>query len=243
MEKNNKKYLIFSVILLIASIYLNYITFYLNTIYIYEKFDVTGVAQIVQRIMTVIILIISVIVLIKSIKAREEGVDFLFNEVMISVFVIYMLLSIITYIYVRNTEEKTAINMKNEIETYGEKTAQNQLKKNNTKNKNSFEKDFYNILSDALAESEYASSDKYYDRKKEIIDQVENSSTVKRYISMLFYNYLYDDYGSIMTDEIEYYGIFSKFMLIGLIGAIFYFSKMSKLNQNVIMEDFWDRKE
>ena len=230
MEKNNIKYLIFSVILLVACIYLNYITFYLNTIYIYEKFDFTGVAKTIQRVMTVIILIISIIVLIKSIKAREEGVSFLFNKVMVGIFIIYMILSICTYIYVRNTEEATAINMKNEIEAYGEKTKQNQLKKNNIKNKNSFANDFYNTTSKALAESEYAASDKYYERKKEIIDQVENSSTVERYISMLFYNYAYNNYGSIITDEIEYYGIFLKLMLIGFIGAIFYLFNMIRSN-------------
>ncbi len=235
MEKNNIKYLIFSIGLLVICLYLNYITFYSNTIYIYEKFDFTGVAKTVQRVMTVIILIISIIILIKSIQAKEKGVNFLFNKIMAGVFIGYMLLSLCTYIYVRSTEETSAINMKNEIEAYGEKTKQNQLKKNNVKNKNSFANDFYSVASNALAESEYAANDKYYERKKEIIVQTENSSKVERYISMLFFNYAYNHYGSIVTDEIEYYGIFLKLMLIGLIGAIFYLFNMGRFNQNVIM--------
>ncbi|MBR3696956.1 MAG: hypothetical protein IKM97_01595 [Clostridia bacterium] len=224
MEKNNNKYLIFSICLFSVSLILNYNTFYLNNIYLYNHFDFTGISKIIQIIMTIIILIISSICLIKSIQAKENGVDFLFNKFMSFVFIIYAILCICTYIYIRSSEEEVALKMKNDLENYGENFKQEQLNKNKYNNKNSFEYDYYNFISEALSQNEYAINDEYYDRKKEILEQVENSSKIERYLSMLIYNFSYQHYGSssIKFNEIQYYGIFLILASIGLIGAKFY---------------------
>ena len=223
MEKNNIKYLIFSWILFNASGYLNYNTCYSNKIYLYKHFDFTGIAETIQILMTIIILVISIICLIKSIQAREKGVDFLFNKCMVAVFIIYSILSICTYIYVRSSEENVALKMQSDIEEYSKTTKQDQLNKNKVKNKNSFE--------------EYMVNDKYYERKKEIIEQIENSSKIERYISMLFVNYSYEHYGSTITDEVEYYGIFLELILIGLFGAIFYLFNMNAKDNTKVFYD------
>ena len=222
MKKNNIKYLIFAIVLIGISLELNYKTFNLNTIYLYDRFDVTGAAKTIQRVMTIIILLISIICLAKSIQAREKGVDFLFNKCMIVIFIIYTILSLFIYIYLRNYEEKVAIKMKNDIKSYSKATQQNQLKKNKVKNKNSFESDFCNTILEGLAESEYMVNDEYYERKKEIIKQIDNSTSVERYVSMLFYNPSYNYYGSSISQEVKYYQTFSKCFLIGIVGTVFY---------------------
>lgn len=224
MKENNIKYLSFSACLLFVSLILNYNTIFKNTLYIYNHFDFIGIAKIIQTIMALIILAISIICLIQSIRVKENGVNFLFNKFIGVVFIIYAILSICTYIYIRNSEEEIAMKMKNDIENYGTKIKQEQFQEKRVKNKNLIEFNFYNTLSDVISQNEYSINDKYYERKKEIIEQVENSSRLERYMSMLFYNFSYDYYGSSSTrmDEIRYYGIFLKLFCIGLIGAMFY---------------------
>lgn len=227
-KKNNKKYLSIALALISTSLGLNYNTF--DLVYIYKKFDFTGICQTMQRVLTITILIISIICLVKSIRAREKGVDYLFNKCMVAVFIIYTISSIFTYIYLRTYEEKTALKMKSDIEIYSQETKQKQLKKNKVKNKNSFEYDFYNTISEGLAESEYRVNDKYYERKKEIIEQIENSSYIERYSSMLFYNYSYEYYGSVGYDEREYYETFLYCFLVGIFGTIFYLFNTKEKN-------------
>lgn len=77
-ELNNIKYLSIALALILTSLGLNYNTFELNTVHIYNKFDFTGICQIMQRVLTITILIISIVCLVKSIRAREKGVDLLF---------------------------------------------------------------------------------------------------------------------------------------------------------------------
>ena len=88
MEKNNIKYFIFSIILVIISLSFVYNSF-LNNIYVYETFDITGISKIIQITMSVIILIISIICLIKAIQAKEKGVNYIFNKCILIVFIIY----------------------------------------------------------------------------------------------------------------------------------------------------------
>lgn len=222
MEKNNIKYFICSIGLLGTSLDLAYNVFYSNTIYLYEHFDFTGVTKTIQMVMTAILLVISAICLMKSIQAREDGVDFLFNKSIAIVFIIYTVLSICAYICVRSVEESTATKMLKDIKENSQSIKKNELGKNKINNKNLSEYDFYNTISEALSESEYAINDKYYERKKEIINQVENSSKIERYSSMLFYNYSYKYYSPVILDEIEYYSIFLDLSLVGVVGAIFY---------------------
>lgn len=222
MEKNNIKYLIFGVTLIVVSLVLNYSTLYLNNIYIYKHFDYTGIAKIVQRVMTLLLLVISIVCLVKSIQTREKGVDFLFNKCMTGVFIIYTILSLVTYIYLRTSEENVAMKMKGDIESYSQTTKQNQLKKNNVKNNNSFENDFYKAISEGLAETEYMKNDENYERKKEVIEQVESSSSIERYISMLLYNPSYEYYTSTVSNEIKYYETFLRCFIVGIVGTIFY---------------------
>ena len=246
IEKNNIKYLINSVALLGISLDLNYITFYLNNIY--NHFDITGISKTIQMMMTIILLIISIICLVKSIKTREKGVDYLFNKFMFITFIIYTVLSIFTYVYVRSSEENISIKMSEDIKNYSEEQKEDILKKNKInvnikayrysvdkiKNKKSAAYDFYSTLADGLGESEYAINDKYYERKKEIIKQIENSSVIERYVSMLFYNYSYDHYSTVISNEVEYYSIFLKFFLIGVFEAMFYlFNSKEKESGNV----------
>ena len=137
----------------------------------------------------------------------------------------------------RSSEENVALKMQNDIEEYSKTTKQDQLNKNKVKNKNSFEDRFYSALSETLSEGEYMVNDKYYERKKEIIEQIENSSKIERYISMLFVNYSYEHYGSTITDEVEYYGIFLELILIGLFGAIFYLFNMNAKDNTKVFYD------
>lgn len=232
MEKNNIKYFIVSIILVVISLSFVYNSFS-NNIYVYETFDITGISKIIQITMSVIILIISIICLIKAIQSKEKGVDYIFNKCILIVFIIYMILSVFSYIYIRSSEEKSAIKMKEDITQYSETFSINNKKDKKLKN-------LYNTLSYTLAESEYMEKDEFYGRKKEIINQVENSSTLERYISMLFLNYSYDYYSSVKLTEIQYYGIFLKFFLIGICAAGFYlFNINPKDNNNV----FYDRKD
>ena len=125
--------------------------------------------------------------------------------------------------------------MQTDIENYSEITKQNRLKKNKVRKKNSFEYEWYENLSETLAEGEYMVNDEYYERKKEIIKQIENSSSIERYISMLFFNTTYNYYGSVITDEIEYYETFFKCFFTGIVAAVFYlFNTRAKDNNTKV---------
>lgn len=222
MKKNNIKYMIFALALIGISLTLNDSTFYTNTIFIYDHFDITGVAKTIQRGITIILMSISIICLVESIKVKEKGVNFLFNKCMVCVFIIYTILSLGTYIYVRSYEEKIATKMQDDIKNYSQIVKQNQLDKGNVKNRKIFKFDFYNTISKSLAETEYKMKDEHYERKKEIIKQIENSSNIERYTSMSILNPTYKCYGSYMIDEVKYYETFFKCFLIGIVGTVFY---------------------
>ena len=233
MKKNNIKYLIFSGCLMLAVLYFAFDIVYLSNTNVYKELDITGLGKYIEIIISIILAVLAIVSIVKPIKAREKSVDFSFNKNMCMAFIAFTILAIVGFVFVRGAEENVAQTMKSNITNRGEGLLANSVAAEKSDQiTNAWYGDLKHLAEDR-AESEYISGDKYYWRKSRILTQIEYSSGIERYISMAIYNpnYTYYGYYSIEREEVEYYGVFLKLAIIGVIGVAFFgFNLTSKHN-------------
>ena len=169
---------------------------------IYKNFDVTGASQYVQIGLTVTLFLVSLVCLVNSIRALKSGIDFKFNAIINFVFIIFIILSIASFIFIRAAEENAADDR--EFLVTSPKTTIKEIEKR-------FED---------LQESD----ENHVIRKYEISRQKEHSSVFERYISMLVYNSGYKYYGRSgkASEEVTYYSMFLNLAIVGVVGAVYY---------------------
>lgn len=205
MKENNAKYKILATLSLLICLDFIY-TIYSLSIYGYKSLDITGNARNNQILLTIILFIMIIVMGIYSCKVKEAGVNRYVNKIISIVCLIFAILSLESFIYIRSSEEKVALKLESDTGfSFG-----------NTKG-NDF-KALENLIEQKI-------NDESYERKEDILYQVKKSSTVERYISMLIYNPSYKYYGTEATvrTQIEYYSIYLYMVAVGVVNSIFYY--------------------
>ena len=222
-HKNNIKYLLVSGGLFILSLYCCYDAVFANQTYVYKHFDITGMGQFIEIIMALVLLTAAIISLKNSIKAREDGVDFSFNKKMCIAFIVLILLSVGSFAVLRGLEEGSAKKLESDIETRAEIIEKEKFSKNTTKSnkQSSISNESAEVLSYGLADIEYQESDKYYNRKQDILAEMYGSPTIVRYSVLLIFNHS-DSHRLLRTNEQEYYAPFFVCLIASVIGGVFY---------------------
>ncbi|MCI8384049.1 MAG: hypothetical protein HFJ33_04195 [Clostridia bacterium] len=215
-EKLEKKYVVFPICMIIASISVSVYTYVNGTYYTseaIEKFDFTGMTTIFLMMMLVFHIIIGIFCLYKGLKIPDNGYDYRINKMIAIIFLVLAIVSILSFVMIRNEEEAQALALQNEVdELYSDVIVLN--KKKNT---NQFKK------------IEKRVTDQYDTRKLQISEQVKSNqydSKFARYLNLFMYFSMYNDNKPIILNasaERCYYGIFSKFTRIDVIFAIIYF--------------------
>lgn len=233
MEKIlSKKYIGFPIIMLLitikSAIYVyDGQSFTKTNIQIIEKLDFTGMTKIFLIAMVIFEVLMLGICLFKGIQGNKVGYDYSFNKIILIVFIIYTILPIVFFTIIRNEEEKQALKTNQEYEEYLSEI-NNNLFKSISKNKK---------IDDSTSKIQELKNDKYYNRKKAIISEIENEkSTFVRYIKLFYYRFEYnendDTFYMTPYDTETYYGIFSIFSVINLVCLIFYFWSTSDESLN-----------
>lgn len=238
MEKNNKCFFIFSLILLAFSCYILY-NIFLEFLSI-DDLDITGYGITTEKVLAVILFFIYLFNAWQSYKYFSDGLDYNFNKKIGIVLLAFAFISIISFIFIRSSEEKLALEFVNEVEISIQEE-NSKLKKSVNTNSSTIN-ELIDLMSESNVETEYGKSDKYYERKIAIATQIENSSILNRYFSMLIYNPFYEYYSSnkvsspgyhslIFDDlnylffhygEVLYYAQFQLISISSIIGSIFY---------------------
>lgn len=211
---NNLKYKVVLAIEAILLIQLFILIFIKLNIYTYEKLDLTGMNKNILYSLVIVLLILFFFSIFHYINIQNNGNNNVLDICLASLFILYSIIVIISFIYLRHSEEKISLQMKYEIEN-------SQKVKSNQKNT------LNSLLKRATIELEYEENDEYYNRKKAIIKQVENSSSIQRYLSLLIINPAYEYYDDSTTvyNEVEYYVGYLELFIIGIALAIFYFKE------------------
>lgn len=226
-EKFNKKYFIFPIIMIILTIYTTFIGHHFGSIYeVLERYDITGITTVFMYIVFSFEIIILTFCVYKGKKGLEEGFDYFFGKFACIIFVILTIIPIISFLVIRNEEEKLAIELDNkERITFKQFLTKNY--KNNKNNKNNKIQEYMDIQE----------NDKFYDRKQEIVTQTKNSDTqmpffLKFYVLNRYnYNIFYKNY---LTMEERYYATFSRVSIINIICFAFYLISSKDKKQNEI---------
>ena len=222
MKKSNIKYLIFSGLLIIASLCFLISVIFFSSTYIYSFFDITGLGKYIQIIMTLILLIIAIVSIVKSVRAIKYGVDFNFNKHFFIVFAVFIILSIAGFFCVRRIEENVSQKMARDIANIEQSSGPgNALMQSEAKHQ---------------AYHKYVDKEKHYIRKSQIATQIKYSPfIIERYRNLLFHNPNYLYYDALGGEEVAYYSVFLKMVLVGVVGAAFYgfnfFSKRKKTKE------------
>ena len=223
-EKSNNKYIIFPAFMLMITIG-SYFYSYFHAVGtnqdILEKYDITGMTGICMTAMLIFEVVALIIAIIKGVKAKKDGVDYLFNKIFSMVFVVLAIIPILMFIVVRSNEEKLAQEVDGTLEQLKSLTVE--LPAKNTKKKSTSKK-IENQLNQIL---EQRQNDKFYERKLEIAQEIEdNNSKFTRYLGLYFYNPIYNESSEIVVtprEEEQYYGIYSVYTVINAICIGFYF--------------------
>ena len=215
MVENNMKYKVAIGILGLAIVQMAIFVFISLNIRLYERLDITGMNKISLQSMVVILFLLFILCMFHYMKMKENGVNFGLSRIIGISFITYATLAMILFIWVRFSEEKCALQIQIDIES-------SQYLYTN-----------HEELNTAMIETEYSMNDEFYERKKEIINQVENSNPIERYISLLVYNPGYDYYSNVVThvSEIEYYVIYLEMFLLGIALSIFYLKNSHSDNE------------
>ena len=229
--KNNLKYKIILAFEAIVLIQLFVFIFISLNIYGYEKLDLTGMNEVILSSLVIVLLILFLFCIFHYIKIQKNGSNNTLDKCLGILFIIYSIAVLISFIYLRNTEEKEALQMKEDIEN-------SQAIGTSKGNKS------YNLLKKATIEMDYKENDEFYDRKKAIINQVENSSVLQRYISLVIFNPAYEYYDGSVTirTEIKYYVGYLELFIVGIVLSIFYFKEgFFNSEQNKKTNIYYDR--
>lgn len=219
--KNNKKFVVFSIFLVICVLlFLNMIIgdFY-GGIYagtnIYEAYDITGYSEIVQMILVCILFILIGISCYYSFKAPKDGVNYKVNKILAISFIIFAIFPICSFKIIRANEENKAIE-------YQEQLVAKSQKKYSKYNKKV--KELYAMLDINDDNS----------REIEIAEQINSEASKAEYNSSLLEAYFRDyqnDFwllhrkvysNNLKHDEILYYGTYFQISSISIIAALFY---------------------
>lgn len=212
-----KSYIIFPILGIVWIIFNSYSTYSHQTntnSMILEKFDMTGMTSKFLIIMGIINIAIFIFGIYMAKKAENDGYNYKLNKIFAIIFLILAIASYLSFVGIRQQEEKIAQKLDDEIEELYGKT----ININNKKTKNKI-----NQI------SKQQETDKFYTRKLQIITQMKNGTKVDRYVYLFmywpFYNKQTDSINTyiIPSEENSYYGIFSSFALIDLIAFGFYF--------------------
>lgn len=172
-----------------------------------ETFDFTGMTTIFLNLITVLNIIILAFDLYLACKKEEDGFPYKFNKIFAITFIALSVISIFSFILVRNEEEKIAIQFAEENPVLNNKVIQ-------IDNSN---KDLLKIME--------AQQDEFSSVKMRIVSEVESMNTFERYIKLIIFKYeeVYEDETGNMrtpTDEESYYSIFSRFAILDLLLSI-----------------------
>ena len=214
-KRSNKKYIVFPIIMIIVALMISmnsycYRGFEMSNIEVIKIMDITGYTLIFLISFLIINILVLIFCLYKGKQASTGGYDYKFNKVFALMFFILAIVPIITFINIRNQEEKQAEQLNQEIE---EVVGSLDFKDKKVKSK----------LKQIIEKQELLEEDKFYKRKTEIYNEMKKiESKFERYISLYYYRF--ENNFAIMSNERErYYAIFSVFSLFDAICGAFYF--------------------
>ena len=227
MKVNNEKYKRLSIILTLMNLYLLVNLSLIN----YKRLDITGNVKTVHIILSVLLLIINIYILTYSFRVREDGVNRKLNKIIGLVCLIFSILSICLFIWVRDSEEKIALKLEENFQNY-----KSVIENGTTNEKVDALKNFLNDSTD---------NNKYFNRQLEILNQMENSSKLKRYaIIFIFNTYKGDSHNFNNSIRVrrrflfDYYSIFFGLFLNSIINSTFYL--MESIEQKSKEDIFYD---
>ena len=162
-----------------------------------DEFDFTGETSIFLILIVIINIVVLSIYLYFVIKGKRSGFNFKLNKIFTVMFFILTIISIVSFIYIRNKEEKISLNYTN-----GKMNI-----KNNT---------IYVNLSDSKISSlQNKDLDKYSKIKINIANEVQSiNSKVDRYISLISHYWVNNHTYIIPTKEQSYYSIIIRFVIL-----------------------------
>lgn len=225
-KKSNGKYIIIPSIMLVLTIVLTFLGDNVGSI-IYEvldEYDITGMTTIFMYLMLVFEVVILVFCIYKGKKGLKDGYDYMFSKFACIIFAVLVIIPIMSFLIVRGEEENQAVELDNKIcglNTEFIDSLQSSIK-NNKNNKNSKnKKDLNTQLNEYL---DMQKNDKYYDRKREILSEKQNSNIFFEEFVLNPYNYniFYKKHSTRTPTEDRYYAIYSRISIINAICLGFY---------------------
>lgn len=215
----NNKYIIFPIIMLCFTILASIYTYKYQYFKQYDtiiNYDITGNTKIFFVIFLIIELCMLGLCIYIGKKAKNEGYKYSLNKLFAAIFLVLTIVPIISFISIRNEEEKQAKILDEKIEILYEDTININDKKTKAK------------LNEI---QELQKNDKFYSRKREIYNEMNNeNSKFKRYLTLFIYmNYHNEEsinesgwYNKLPSQEEIYYATFTVFTIINLICFGFY---------------------
>ena len=239
-EKSNNKYIFFQAFMLLTTIG-SYFWSYIHSTYtnteLLKKYDITGMTGICMNVMFIIEIIVLIIAIVKGVKGKREGADYLFNRFMSVLCLVLAVVPILMFVVVRNNEEKLAKDVDVTLSQLKNMTVELE-NKNNKNTKKSTKKNAKGVSNQLEKILEQRENDKFYERKIEIAQEIEDSkSKLGRYIMLFFYDPIYNDSSTTIvtpSEEKQYYAMFSVYTYINIVNLGFYFICRKDRKTNVM---------
>ena len=214
----NRKYIIFPVVMICITLYATLVRHTVDSIFtVLDKCDFTGITTIFMFVLLFFEILVLALCVYRGVKGREDGYDYSYNSFFSILFLVLIILPILGYFIVGNIEKEEA-----------EKTKQKQEEVLNLESNHNNKKTKTN-LADRLQEYLDMESDKYYERKMQIITNAKDKSVFERF----FYDYVLNfntytilpiiDRSKTMDKNKRYYAIYSRFSTINVLCFAFYF--------------------
>ena len=237
------KYIIFPIAMIFLTIF-NFLYPYVNSHMRYNSLEIMDIMDLTgyTKIFSITFLIMNIFVLLICLYyGKKENYNCSLNKIFAIIFIIFSIVNIISFIVVRNKEEKYANELGSIVSKLFSEDNVYYLDSGSKNKKKIKGKSDLEIIQEAMEQ------DKYYGRKVQIYYEMKKTpSKFERYFWLLTYWNYYNDsqamnYGIKPSNEESYYAIYSIAIITNLLCSAFYIKntknkeKASKI-ANVIVE-------
>ena len=218
------KYIIFPIAMIFVTIS-NFLYPYVNSYLHYNSLEIMDIMDLTgyTKIFSAIFLIMNIFVLLICLYyGKKEGCNYSLNKIFAIIFIIFSIVNIISFIVIRNKEEKCANELGSIVSKLFLEDNVYYLDSGSKNTKKTKGKSDLDIIQEAMEK------DKYYARKIQIYYEMKKTpSKIERYFWLLIYWNYYNDsdainYGIKPSKEESYYAIYSIAIITNLLCSAFY---------------------